>query len=426
MQLPRRPSARGRRLRARRRLPRGWAGRALPDVREVLLNRVVHPLAVPDMGFRALRLVDRFDLVHVHAHPVSLRGLRGAPLVMSEGSSAAVYIGEYLGWDDARLGRGLARSRRMYRALRIADRLLALERATLAPTSSRDWAREINVRWGADAAKLEVIAPGFPTPARGRPRRPRALHGPVRRRRLRAQGRLRARRGDRAAVAGAARAAARAGRLGSRRAQPRPAPARWVPARAGAQGLETIAALRAHGRAASAAVGRHATTLLHEVYRGADAFAMPTHAEGFGFTNVEAMSFGLPVITSTAGPAAEIVDDGRHGAARCARRRRRPARRAACASPVTRPPRGGWATPRARSSCAGSRSSASARTRRVLPASAVRRRDAARADRRLLLPAAGRDRQPARARPCASSPRARLGHRRPRAARGAHTIATRR
>ena len=40
---------------------------------------------------------------------------------------------------------------------------------------------------------------------------------------------------------------------------------------------------------------------------------MPAHAEGFGFANVEAMSFGLPVITSTVGAAREIVDDKRGG-----------------------------------------------------------------------------------------------------------------
>jgi glycosyltransferase involved in cell wall biosynthesis len=46
------------------------------------------------------------------------------------------------------------------------------------------------------------------------------------------------------------------------------------------------------------------------VFPAADVFAMPTHAEGFGFTNVEALSFGLPVITTRVGPAEEIVEDG--------------------------------------------------------------------------------------------------------------------
>jgi glycosyltransferase involved in cell wall biosynthesis len=56
-----------------------------------------------------------------------------------------------------------------------------------------------------------------------------------------------------------------------------------------------------------------AERLRSEIYPKADAFVMPTHAEGFGFTNIEAMSFGLPVISSTAGPTEEIVGDNRAG-----------------------------------------------------------------------------------------------------------------
>lgn len=37
---------------------------------------------------------------------------------------------------------------------------------------------------------------------------------------------------------------------------------------------------------------------------------MPSHAEGFGFTNVEALSFGLPVISSHVGAIPEAVQDG--------------------------------------------------------------------------------------------------------------------
>src|SRR3954454_4186611 len=51
-----------------------------------------------------------------------------------------------------------------------------------------------------------------------------------------------------------------------------------------------------------------AETLHQTVYPGADAFVMPTLAEGFGFTNIEAMSYGLPVVSSTFGPIPEIVE----------------------------------------------------------------------------------------------------------------------
>ncbi|PYQ04672.1 MAG: hypothetical protein DMF83_17680, partial [Acidobacteria bacterium] len=130
---------------------------------EVLLNRIVHPALIPDMGFRALALRERFDLVHVHAHPVRLSGLNATPLVMSEGSSSAVYLQDYLGWSDERLERAYARARRVYRALGIHDRLLNLDRVSRAYVFSR-WARDLNIRWGADPSKIDVVYPGFPTP----------------------------------------------------------------------------------------------------------------------------------------------------------------------------------------------------------------------------------------------------------------------
>lgn len=290
---------------------KGGPGVRCQVVREVLLNRIVHPRAIPDMGFRALRLTKPFDLVHVHAHPVALRGLRGTPLVMSEGSSSASYIGEYLGWDDVRLADGFARARRMYRALGIADRLLTLERVTSAYVFS-DWARQLNLRWGADPAKLEVIAPGFPTPPAVDRFTPENftfvfVGGDFERKGgfevVEAFAQAHRERPDiRLVLAGSDPAQRNPDRLVHE----------WVPAARRAQALQTIAALE-HEGAVRLLPWLSRDRLLAEIYPRADAFVMPTHAEGFGFTNVEAMSFGLPVVTSTAGPGAEIVTDGRTG-----------------------------------------------------------------------------------------------------------------
>ena len=49
------------------------------------------------------------------------------------------------------------------------------------------------------------------------------------------------------------------------------------------------------------------------LYGRADVFVNPTRAEGFGFTNVEAQGFGLPVISSRLGAIPEVVEDGRTG-----------------------------------------------------------------------------------------------------------------
>ncbi|MDD5772187.1 MAG: glycosyltransferase family 4 protein [bacterium] len=49
------------------------------------------------------------------------------------------------------------------------------------------------------------------------------------------------------------------------------------------------------------------------IYPQADIFILPALAEGFGISIIEAMMFGLPVITSDIGPFPEIVKDGENG-----------------------------------------------------------------------------------------------------------------
>ena len=265
---------------------------------------------VPDMGFRALRLRDRFDLVHVHGHPVRLAQVGDTPLVMSEGSSAAVYLGEYLGWDDARLTRGFRRARRLYRIAGVVDRLLALERVRVAYVFS-EWARAVNLRWGADPGKLRVIPPGFRDPGTvDRASRDDFtfvfVGGDFERKGgfelLEAVDELRRERPDiRVLLVGPDPALRNPDRLVHS----------WVGAARRARGLARLAELEREGVARRVAGTDRAS--VEDALRLGDAFVMPTHAEGFGFANVEAMSFGLPVVTSTAGPASEIVDEGRTG-----------------------------------------------------------------------------------------------------------------
>lgn len=278
---------------------------------EVALNRFVHPRTIPDMGFRAFRVTGDFDLVHVHAHRVHLGRLGDKPLVMSEGSSSAVYLGDYLGWDDAKIADGYGRARRWYRALRIHDRLLAIERVNRAYVFS-EWARQLNIRWGADASKLDVLAPGFPVrepvERAGRTRFSFLFIGTDFERKggfdvVEAFERLTRERDDvRLVVAGS---------------DPwTPNPDRsihaWVSEERQARVLATIRELADRGLIEHMPLVP-AETLHSEVYPHADAFVMPTLAEGFGFTNVEAMSYGLPVVSSTFGPIPEIVEHGDTG-----------------------------------------------------------------------------------------------------------------
>lgn len=279
--------------------------------REVLLNRVVRPATVPDLGFRALKLERQFDLVHVHAHPVLLRGRDGVPLVMSEGSSSAVYLGDYLGWDHERIDRGYRRARRIYRALGIADRLLAQEQAASVYVFS-EWARSVNVGWGADPDKTEVIEPGFPTP-------PERHRGSREQFRFLFIGTDFERKGGFDVVEAFSEVVSEAPTARLTLIAPDPAipnPDRrfhgWANPARRTRGLERLSRLVASGSVDLRAPASR-ERLYAECYPEADAFVMPTHAEGLGFTNIEAMGFGLPVISSTVGPVPDVVSDGVSG-----------------------------------------------------------------------------------------------------------------
>ncbi len=283
----------------------GAPGAPCQVAREVLLNRLVHPWTIPDMGFRALSLKEPFEVVHVHAHPVSIAGLGDVPLVMSEGSSSAVYLQDYLGWDDALLRRRYARTRRIYRLLGIHDRLLSLGRVARAYVFSR-WARDVNIRWGADPAKLDVVYPGFETPPAvdrgGRETFTFLFVGTDFERKggfevVEAFGALVDRRPE-----------ARLVLVSSDPGVPNPDRAlhSWVAEARRRHVLDLLEDLVRRGLAERHPL-RDRRSLYDETYPGADAFVMPSRAEGFGFTNVEAASFGLPVISSRLGAIAETV-----------------------------------------------------------------------------------------------------------------------
>lgn len=250
-------------------------------IEEIFLNRIVHPFLRFNMGFRVLDVGPDPDLVHIHTHPTILHGLRARPVVFSAGSSHYHYVRDYEGWSQARIDRVYSRARPAYRALGVLDALLSHERITLAYTFS-SWARQAYLDHGVPPSKIRVIHPGFPVPeAVDEPpqdsttflfmgRQPRRKGGDLV---LAAFEELYSERRD-------------VRLLYVSDEQPVPVP----------PGVE-VSDLVLSGEA-----GR--------LYRRANVFLNPTLAEGFGFTNIEAQGYGLPVVSTRIAAIPEVVEHG--------------------------------------------------------------------------------------------------------------------
>lgn len=59
--------------------------------------------------------------------------------------------------------------------------------------------------------------------------------------------------------------------------------------------------------------GKRPRSEIFELYKESDIFVMPTYGDSFGFALVEAMSFGLPVISTDVFAIPEIIEDGKNG-----------------------------------------------------------------------------------------------------------------
>jgi glycosyltransferase involved in cell wall biosynthesis len=252
---------------------------------EIAFNRVVHPWLWPLPGLRAYDVEPVFDLVHVHVHPHHLRLRRNIPVVMSVSNSYFHYIQDYLHWETTRVEALYGRARRVYRSLRITDEMVSSERLAGISVFSR-FAKDVLVARGVPDDLVTVIPPGFPTPATpadvGRAGTFTFLYA----------GRHPQRKGA-DLVIDSIRRLRRSG-----------ADVRGILVGdpsflelAGEPGFEVR----------ETATRRQ---LMEELFPQADAYVMPSRAEGYGFTLVEAMSFGLPVISTTYGSIPEVIDHG--------------------------------------------------------------------------------------------------------------------
>lgn len=252
---------------------------------EIAFNRVVHPSLWPLQGLRAYDVDETFDLVHVHVHPHHLRLRRDVPVVMSVSNSYFHYIQDYLQWETARVDALYARARRVFRSLRITNEMVAWKRLAGISMFSQ-FSKAALVAHGVPSDLVTVIPPGFPSPTTS------ARVGEAEEFTFLFAGRHPARKGADLVIDGVRRLR----RSGAR-------------VRAILVGDPSFLELAGEpGFEVQETASRR--QLMEELYPQADALAMPSRAEGYGFTLVEAMSFALPVVSTTYGSIPEVVEHG--------------------------------------------------------------------------------------------------------------------
>jgi glycosyltransferase involved in cell wall biosynthesis len=255
---------------------------------EIAFNRLVQPSIWPIPGLRAYSADDRFDLVHVHVHPHHVRVPRGVPVVMSVSNSYYHYIRDYLGWPEGKVDAIYRRAARLLPRLRVTNEFVSWKRLAGISVFSR-FARDVLVARGVPGSLVAVIPPGFAAPRvversadsdeftflfAGRDPRRKGADLVIEA--------VRGMRGD------------------------------GIRVRALRAGDESFAELQGEpGFEVAGPLARD--VLLRDFYPRADAFVMPSRAEGFGFTLVEAMSHGLPVVSTTYGSIPEVVEEGVSG-----------------------------------------------------------------------------------------------------------------
>ena len=203
---------------------------------------------------------------------------------MSVSNSFYHYIRDYLHWESSRVDALYERAGRVLPALGITNEYVSWKRLAGISVFSH-FAKDVLVSRGVPGGLVSVIPPGFRMPAL--PNRPGAY--------------------DEFTFLFVGRDAQRKGADlvidGIRRMRREGARVRGLLA-----GDQSFLELR--GEPGFEVYGPVSRSFVYgRLYPRADAFVMPSRAEGYGLTLIEAMSFGVPVISSCYGSIPEVVDD---------------------------------------------------------------------------------------------------------------------
>jgi len=117
----------------------------------------------PDTSIQFITLRRVYDLIHVHATPVKIFGRKKTPLIMSATSSNYVLLKDYLGWPEQKILKYYKRCRTIYKAIGIQDRLLNPKDICKLIVFS-NYAKNIYLKFGVDKNDIEVIPYGVHIP----------------------------------------------------------------------------------------------------------------------------------------------------------------------------------------------------------------------------------------------------------------------
>lgn len=113
----------------------------------------------PDSGFQALKLNEKFDLIHSHTYCLKLKNYTG-PVILSDSSSNTLFLKDYLRWSKLRIDFSYNVRRRISNKLAIYDPNLNLYKAKKLIVWS-NFAKKVHEKLGCPSQKIEVIPPGI-------------------------------------------------------------------------------------------------------------------------------------------------------------------------------------------------------------------------------------------------------------------------
>lgn len=268
-------------------VPYRWDG--LPPLPYRALSRLLPDRPDVDVQWLTLDEPGRVDLVHSYTYPLRLDTPRRLPLVLSTGSGNTDLMRGYHGLSEPQMTRLMARDAKLLRRLGVAHDLYHAEAADLVTVPSR-FAIRLHTEYGVPEEKLRLVRIGFETPELP-PTRPD--DGTCR---FTLVGHHFWRKGGKSLLA----AFARLRKLHPEARLTIVSNVDLAPLGLDLTGITVIPALEREA-------------IYRDVYPATDVYLLPSLAEGYGMSVIEAMSFAKPVIASNINALPELVADGETG-----------------------------------------------------------------------------------------------------------------